>query len=57
MQGPEDADWMELGETGWVPMPDGTFVNIKSDQMMDEDGNLYTLDGLEIENEIDGGGE
>jgi hypothetical protein len=48
---PDDFDFMELGDTGWVPMPDGTYVNIKSNQMMDENGMIISLededDGVE----------
>jgi len=39
-----DSDWMELGDTGWIPVGDGTFVNIEENKMMDAKGNIYDLD-------------
>jgi hypothetical protein len=40
----DESDWMELGESGWIPMPDGTYVNIKTREMMDEDGDVFSLE-------------
>lgn len=52
MNGPED--FMELGDSGWIPMPDGTYVNIKEGTLRDVDGNIYSLNGTETDDLLKG---
>jgi len=42
------GEFMELGDTGWYPMSDGTYVNHKEGKVRDENGNIYSLDGIEL---------
>jgi hypothetical protein len=52
MERPNDSgEWMELGGTNWVPLPDGTFINNKEGLIRDENGNVYGLDGVDIDND------
>jgi len=44
-----DSDYIELGDTGWIPMADGTYVNILEGKMMDAEGNIYDLDTADRE--------
>jgi len=40
-----EDDFMEIGETGWVPAGQGTFINKYNGHILDELGREYDPDG------------
>lgn len=40
-----DDDFMELGDTGWVPIKDGWFYNVNTQRKRDPEGKEYTKYG------------
>lgn len=40
-----DDDFMEIGETGWVPVGQGTFLNKFNGHVIDESGIEYDEHG------------
>ena len=37
----EEGDYMEIGDTGWVPIKGGAFYNRYTEQTMDADGRIF----------------
>jgi hypothetical protein len=40
-----EDDFMEIGETGWVPAGQGTFINRYNGHILDELGREYDREG------------
>lgn len=40
-----EDDYMEMGETGWVPIGQGCFLNIKNNHTVDEIGREFDENG------------
>jgi hypothetical protein len=40
-----ENDFMEIGDTGWVPVGEGKYKNIYTGHMIDENGNEYDSNG------------
>ncbi len=38
-------DFMEFGDSGWIPREAGWFVNKNTGERMDPDGNIYNESG------------
>lgn len=47
----KDDDFMEMGNTGWIPVAEGWFMNRYTRHMVDEMGNEYDENGNIIVNE------
>jgi len=48
-----DDDYMEIGETGWVPSGHGTFINKYTGHIIDESGIEYDTEGNIVYNPED----
>lgn len=44
----EEDDHMEIGDSGWVPVKEGGFINKYNGHTMDENGKEFNEDGLLI---------
>lgn len=40
-----EDDYMEIGETGWVPSGNGSFINKFTGHIIDESGKEYDEEG------------
>lgn len=43
-----EDDYMEIGETGWIPAGQGTFINRYNGHVLDELGREYDENGVII---------
>ncbi len=43
-----ENDFMEIGETGWVPIGEGTYINKYTGSTVDELGREYDINGILI---------
>lgn len=43
-----EDDFMELGETGWIPVGEGSYLNKYTGHTIDELGNEYDEKGIKI---------
>jgi hypothetical protein len=44
-----EDDHMEIGKTGWIPFGEGSFKNIHTGHIIDENGIEYDANGNVIE--------
>lgn len=42
------SDFMELGDSGLVPQEDGSFLDTKTGNIVDEDGRVFSPEGEKI---------
>jgi hypothetical protein len=47
----DEDDYMEIGDSGWIPVGEGLFKNIKTGKIIDETGIEYDSFGNIVEQE------
>jgi len=40
-----EGDFMEIGDSGWIPFGESKYKNIHTGHIVDEDGNEYDEEG------------
>jgi len=43
-----EGDFMEIGNSGWVSVGEGRFININTGHSIDKNGNEYDEDGIMV---------
>jgi len=43
-----EDDYMEIGETGWIPVGQGCFLNYKNNHTIDEVGREFDENGVMV---------
>lgn len=43
-----EGDFMEIGNSGWISVGEGKFININTGHSIDKNGNEYDEDGIMV---------